>query len=424
MHYGPYKREKRVHDSGVQAVQLGKLAPAAVRTRWAVSLLLLLAVTTAFFDRIDISILITNTQFKSDLGVSDPARLGLLMTAFVLPYGASMFLLSILGDVFGPRKTLTTIAGILAATAVFMGSVTSYAVMIGARTLLGVSEAPQFGTATVAVKRWFPPREQGLANALWTIGSPLGSAIGFPLVLLIVTQYGWRASFYALAAMNGLIVLPTLWLFLRDAPPSYRPSTQEDRIPLGQAIRTLAGNWRFWLLPVYNAGGLIFLWGFNTWLPAYLRQARHFDITHAGFYSALPFVLMIGGEIGGAWIGDRTGKRAWVCFVSLFMTGVFVWFAALAPGANLAAWCLALSAGFWGAMVPTLFALGMQIVPKRITGMGLGIYSGIANIVGSAAPFIMGFLIGQSGNYNAGLYFLVFSCIGLSFFILPLVREH
>jgi sugar phosphate permease len=338
-----------------------------------------------------------------------------MMTAFVLPYGASMFLLSILGDVFGPRKTLTTIAAILAATAAFMGSVTSYAVMILARTVLGVAEAPQFGTATVAVKRWFPPREQGLANALWTIGSPLGSAIGFPLVLFVVTQYGWRASFYTLAAINGFIVVPTLWLFLRDAPPSYRSSKQEDRIPFGEAI---------WLLPVYNAGGLIFLWGFNTWLPAYLRQARHFDITQAGLYSALPFVLMVLGEISGAWVGDRTGKRALVCFVSLFMTGIFVWFAALAPGANLAAWCLALSAGFWGAMVPTLFALGMQIVPKRITGMGLGIYSGIANFVGSAAPFIMGVLIGQSGNYNAGLYFLVFSCIGLSFFILPLVREY
>lgn len=411
-------------DSSVQAVQLAKLTPAAVRTRWVVSLLLLLAVTTAFFDRIDISVLITNAQFKSDLGVSDPARLGLLMTAFVLPYGVSMFLLSILGDVFGPRKTLTAIAGILAATAAFMGSVTSYAVMIGARTVLGTAEAPQFGTATVAVKRWFPPREQGLANSLWTIGSPLGSAIGFPLVLFVVTQYGWRASFYTLAAINGCIVLPTLWLLLRDAPEHAPAQTREDRLPFGEAIRSLAGNWRFWLLPAYNAGGLIFLWGFNTWLPTYLREARHFDLAQAGLYSALPFVLMVLGEIAGGWIGDRTGKRALVCFVSLFMTGVFVWCAALAPGAVLAAWCLALSAGFWGAMVPTLFALGMQIVPKRITGMGLGIYSGIANFVGSAAPFIMGLLIGQSGNYNAGLYFLVFSCIGLSFFILPLVREH
>lgn len=422
MHYAPV-REDIVQDIGVPAAPAARVATPAVRTRWLVSLLLLLAVMTAFFDRIDISILIANPQFKSDLGVSDPARLGLLMTAFVFPYGASMFLFSVLGDLFGPRRTLTTIAGTLAATAAFMGSVTSYPVMLVARAVLGLAEGPQFGTATVAVKRWFPPREQGLANGLWTIGSPLGSAIGFPLVLFIVSQYGWRVSFYTLAVINGFIVAPTLWLMLRDAPEHHRPG-HEDRVPVGEAIGQIAGDWRFWLIPIYNAGGLIFLWGFNTWLPTYLREARHFDLTQTGLYSALPFVLMVVGEILGATIGDRTGKRALVCFVSQFMCGVFVWLAALAPGANLAAWCLALSAGCWGAMVPTLFALGMQIVPRRITGMGLGIYSGFANLVGSTSPFIMGMLIGHSGNYNAGLYFLVFSCIGLSFFILPLARKY
>ena len=412
-----------MHESGIQTVRLAGVAAAGVRARWTVSLLLLLAVTVAFFDRIDIAVLFTNQEFKSDLGVSDPALLGLLMTAFVLPYGASMFLLSVLGDVFGPRKTLTTIAGILAATAVVMGSVSSYAVMLGARAVLGVAEAPQFGTATVAVKRWFPPREQGVANALWTIGSPLGSALGFPLVLLIVTQYGWRASFYALAGLNALVVLPTLWFFLKDSPAEAAPRP-EDRMPFREAIGMLAGNWRFWLLPIYNSGGLIFLWGFNAWLPTYLQKARHFDIAHTGLYSSLPFVLMIVGEFGAAWIGDRTGKRALVCFVSLFMTGVFLWFAALAPGAELAAWCLAFSAGFWGGTTPTLFSLGMQIIPRRITGMGLGIYAGIANFVGSLAPYIMGLLIGREGDYNAGLYFLVFCCIGLSFFMLPLARRY
>lgn len=413
-----------MQDSGVQAARLPSLTRAGVRARWTVSLLLLLAVTTAFFDRIDIAVLSTNSQFQSDLNVRDPALLGLLMTAFVLPYGASMFLLSVLGDIFGPRKTFTAIAGVLAATTAVMGSVSSYAVMISARMVLGVAEAPQFGTATAAVKRWFPPREQGVANALWTIGSPLGSALGFPLVLFIVNQYGWRASYYALAALNGLIVLPLIWLFLRDAPEAKVVTRAEDRLPLGEVIRTLAGNWRFWLLPAYNSGGLIYLWGFNFWLPSYLKNARHFDLAHTGVYSALPFILMILGEIGGAWIGDRTGKRAAVCFVSLFLTGVFVWFAALAPGANLAAWCLAVSAGFWGATTPTLFALGMQIIPRRITAMGLGAYAGIANFVGSLAPFIMGVLIGTQGDYNAGLYFLVFCCTGLSVFMLPLLRRY
>ena len=412
-----------MHDSATQAGSLASASIAGVRTRWAVSLLLLLAVMTAFFDRIDIAVLFTNRQFQNDIGVSDPALLGLLMTGFVLPYGASMFLFSGLGDVLGPRKTFSAIAGILAATTAVMGSVSSYAVLMGARVVLGIAEAPQFGTATAAVKRWFPPREQAFANSLWTIGSPLGSALGFPLVLFIVTQYGWRASYYTLAVLNGFVVLPVIWLFLRDSPAE-TAKRAEDRMPFGEAIRILTGNWRFWLLPIYNSGGLIFLWGFNAWLPSYLQQARHFDLAHTGFYSALPFMLMIVGEIGAAWIGDRTGRRALVCFVSLFMTGLCTWAAAAAPGATTAALLLALSAGFWGGGTPTLFAVGMQMIPRRITALGLGIYSGIANLVGSLAPFIMGVLISRSGDYAAGLYFLVFCCTGLSLFMLPLVRRY
>jgi len=417
-----------LHDSGVRSLSLPALSSSGVRARWIVSFLLLLAVTTAFFDRINVAVLFTNKEFQSDIGVSSPALMGLLMTAFVFPYGASAMLFSVSGDIFGPRKTLSAIAAILAATMAFMGTVSSYPLMLGARTVLGIAEGPQFGAANAAVKRWFPPREQGLANAFWTIGSPLGSALGFPLVLFLVTQFGWRSSFYALAALNGLIILPVVWSFLKDNPPketaAQARASKVDNVPLREAIRMLAHDWRFWLLPIYNSGTLIYLWGLNSWLPTYLQEARHFDLTHTGFYSSLPFVLMVIGQLGGAWIGDRTGHRAAVCFASQFMAGVFVYFAAVAPGATLAAWCIALSAGFWGGTTPSLFAIGMQIIPRRITSLGFGLYGGFANLVGSTAPFIMGLLIGSAGDYNAGLYFLVFCCIGLSTAMLPLVRTH
>src|SRR5258708_31444536 len=100
----------------------------------------------------------------------------------------------------------------------FMGAVSSYPLMLGARMLLGVTEGPQFGAANAAVKRWFPPPEQGLANAFWTIGSPLGSALGFPLVLFLVAQFGSPSSFFALPRLNGFIILPFGCLFLTAKP--------------------------------------------------------------------------------------------------------------------------------------------------------------------------------------------------------------
>ncbi|HEX3486644.1 MAG TPA: MFS transporter [Micropepsaceae bacterium] len=414
-----------MHDSSVQPLPLGAAAPAGVRARWLVSLLLLAAVTTAFFDRINIAVLFGNRAFHDDIGVSDPASMGLLMTAFVFPYGASALLLSVTGDVFGPKKTLAAIAAILAVTMTFMGAASSYGVLLAGRAIIGVTEGPQFATATVTVKRWFPQSEQSLANAFWTIGSPLGSLIGFPAVIFLVAHYGWRASFYVLAALNALFVLPMILLFLKDRPPhaqSFEPSA--PKIPFGTALAMLAKDWRFWLLPLNNSGTLIYLWGLNSWLPTYLQQARHFNVAMTGFYSALPFVFVIVGQIFFGWLGDKTGRRAAVCGGSLFMTGVFCYLATMAPDADVAAWCLAISAGFWGGATPTIFAICMQIVPREISATGFGILAGFANIVGSSAPYIMGLLLGVTGNFTAGLEFLVLSCVVCSLAMLPLVRTH
>ncbi len=399
---------------------------AAAPGRWWISVVLLIAIMTAFFDRINIAVLFGDAEFQAAIGTSDPALMGLLMTAFLLPYGASILLFSISGDFVGPRKTLSAIAALLAATMALMGAVSSYVLMLVGRVVLGLAEGPQFGTATATVKRWFPPHEQGRANALWTIGSPLGSAIGFPLVILLNAQFGWRVSFFALAALNAFVVLPILWYFLKDKPAGEfaAAAPQAQSASFAQALSVLVRDWKIWLITIYNCGAMIFLWGFNSWLPTYLREARQFDIASTGFYSSLPFVLMLAGMVSGAWLGDRTGRRAFVCGFGLFFTGVFICFAANAPAAINSALYLAVSAGCWGATVPTLFAMGMQIIPAKITATGFGIYAGISNLVASMAPWIMGILIGSAGNYAAGLQFLVLSCILCSLVMIPLTRKY
>jgi len=416
-----------VNDAGVASLEATAPSRAGARMRWAISLMLLLAVTTAFFDRINIAVLFTNADFHADIGVSDPARMGLLMTAFVLPYGISAVLFSIAGDYFGPRRTLSGIAGILAATMAVMGALSSYPLLLLGRVVIGVTEGPQFGTAIATVKRWYAPREQALGNAIWTIGSPLGSAIGFPMVLFLVANYGWRASFYVLAALNAVIVLPIIWFLLRDRPPDLETTplqSSEEQLSFGAAILIVIRDPRFWLLMIYNCGVLIYLWGLNSWLPTYLQQARGFDLLSTGFYSSLPFVLMLGGQFLFAKISDLIGRRAVVCGVNLFMTGVFVYLTAVVADATTAAWCIAISAGFWGGTAPCLFTLGSEIMPAKVTAAGFGLYGGVANIVGAFAPLIIGMLVASTGSFTAGLNMLVASCMICSLAMIPLMRKY
>ena len=416
--------------TGAGAASTPNQAAAARSSRWFIVAILLLSVATAFFDRINIGVLFTDINFLTTLGIKGkPAMMGLLMTAFVFAYGVSAVLLSFLSDVIGPRKLLVLITVVLAITMGWMGMVGAYGAMVFGRILLGVAEGPQFGAANAIVKRWFPPKEQSFANSIWTIGSPVGSALGFPLVFYLVANYGWRMSFYALAIVNVVIVLPVLWFFLKDFPSTevaaaYSLKPKQGSMTYRESLGVFIRDWRFWMLAIFDIGAMVYLWGFNSWLPAYLRVFRHMDLARAGIYSALPFVLMLVGEVVGAKLSDKLQKRAIFCFVGLIMAGLSIWMAAISASPTAAAWYLAWSAFFWGATVPTLFALGFQIIPAKVTATGFGVYAGLANLIGAMAPWLMGWVIGRSGNYNHGLAVLVLACIILAFPMVPLLKKY
>src|SRR5215471_12362769 len=74
-----------------------------------------------------IAVLFTNEAFHSAMGTGfDPAKLGLLMTAFLIPYALSAFLLSFTGDLFGPRRALCVAAVLWGSVMLLTGHVASY----------------------------------------------------------------------------------------------------------------------------------------------------------------------------------------------------------------------------------------------------------------------------------------------------------
>lgn len=399
------------------------------RWRWLLVVLLLGVVIAGFFDRISIAVLFSNVDFYTTLGTGfNPPLLGALMTAFLIPYGLSALFLSFTGDMFGPRRTLIAAAAIWGALMVLMGFTSSYGVMIGYRIVLGITEGPQFSWIMKVVKRWFPQREHGRANSIWLIGSPIGSAIGFPLAIWIVSNYGWRASFYVLGALNLLIVLPMLVAFVRDWPPN---ATAESRAvetrPKGSYWRdcqVFLRDWRFWLVVFYDCGNLIYIWGVNSWLPTYLKMARHFDLRELGFYASLPFVMALIGQLSAGYLCDRISRRAILCFIGLFGAGVLLYFGSIADSPRNAALLIALSAGFEGFATPPLYALILVAIRPSVVAAGTGVMNGLANTVGAFAPLAIGIVIGTSGDFKAGLLVVVLGSTVCSLAMLPLLKRY
>lgn len=397
------------------------------RKRWAIAFILFLAVLSAFFDRISVAVLFTNTDFQNAMGTGfNPTLLGLLMTSFVFAYGCSGVLLSFVGDIYGLRRSLavgTACWGVLMA---LMGGAGSFTAMLTLRILLGIAEGPQFSITNSLVKRWFPRREQARANSIWMVGSPLGSAIGFPLMIYLETVYGWRTAFLLLAALNLVVILPLVLLVLRDGPslvPVTKPVQQTQSSYLSQ-VGLFCRDWRFWMLVIFNSAALIYLWGLNSWLPSYLVRERGFDPRQTSFYAFLPFFMMFLGEVLAATLSDQIGRRAIVCFVGLFMAGASMYAVSVVSDAQTAALLIAASAFFWGAALPPLFALSLQILPPRAIASGVGMFNGIGNIIGALSPLVMGALIAATGTFNAGLMVLVGATLLGSLAMLPLIRRY
>jgi predicted MFS family arabinose efflux permease len=295
------------------------------------------------------------------------------------------------------------------------------------RVVLGITEGPQFSLVSKVIKRWFPRHEHARANSIWMVGSPIGSAIGFPLSIYLVSTFGWRASFYILGALSLLVVTPLTLAVVRDWPENVETRKSEAKsAPDGylagasQFIR----DGRFWLLVVFNSCVLIYLWGLNSWLPSYLERAKHFNLKQVGFFSSMPFILMFVGVVSAGIISDWLGRRAILCFIGLFCAGALMYLATIVSDPQSAALVIALSAGFWGLVLPTQYAIAIEIIPTSVTSLGIGVYNGIGNLIGACAPLLMGWLIGRTGSFDTGLLVLVCAAIFGSCAILPLAARN
>jgi nitrate/nitrite transporter NarK len=314
---------------------------------------------------------------------------------------------------------------------IIMGTTDSYLVMILCRIVLGLAEGPQFALLAKTVTRWFPPSEHGRANSIWMVGAPLGSAIGFPLTIWLVHTYGWRASFFVLAAFSLVVVMPLVFLVLTDWPVE---TTQQQKDALERSavtgssmaadLQKLAGNVEFWLMVVLNIGTLVYLWGLTSWLPTYLEKARGLKLGQVGIFSSLPFFLTFFAEIASGVVSDWLGKRAILSFAGLLGAGVLMYFGSQASDPYTAATLIALSSGSWGFAVPGLYAMAYAVIPKRLTASGIGMVNGVGNLMGALTPVVMGAILASTGSYNAGLMVIVLGPILFGCAALPLVRKY
>ena len=405
-------------------VAKGILKPFYVRYRLA--LILLFTLMVAYIDRVNVSVLVVDPVFLTDMGIStDPVAKGMLMTVFLICYGGGMIILSPVGDWHGPRKAMLIAVSFWAIAMIWGGFAAGFISILLSRALLGLGEALHYPMQNSFVKNWFPAHERGKANAVWLIGVNVAPMIAMPLFTWLVPVYGWRFSFFMLAVI-GTVPLFLLYKYTADHPHLYKKITKEEQNYIEAALQVekdretkqekssawelilmVIKDYRVWMLVVAYTGISSIYWGTLSWLPSYLKEARGFSWATMGYLSSLPFILAIVVKLIAGHCADKMGYPARFMVVGLFGSAVFIFLGAYAQNNYLAAVLISCGVGTLAMATPCSWSVLQQIVPSKAAGTSAGIMSGVAHAISALSPVLVGFLINLTHSYVGGLMYMV-----------------
>ena len=388
--------------------------------------LLLLAYIFNFLDRQIVSIL--KIPIKAELGLSD-THLGLLGgIAFASVYSTLAIPIARYADRTGRRARVIGFSAVLwSIFTALCGLVTGFWQLFIARMGVGVGEAGGVAPSYALIAEHFPPQRRARALAIFSLGIPIGSALGLFFGGWIAEAIDWRTAFIVI----GLAGLPVGWMIASRVPES-RGSAKPDAAPEAPRFAAVAGELArtpsFWLLSFGAASASIGGYGLGFWLPSYFSEVLKLSLGEIG--SFLGSIVLIGGIAGivlGGAIADRLGGSRPAAYAAIpalafLLTGP-LYAAAMSVEAREAAWLLfacayALSLAWLGPIVNAVQALVDP--PRRATAAASFLL--INNLIGIGfGTFIFGFMADQlrpAYGDAAMRYSIVY---GLGFYVLAAI---
>lgn len=359
---------------------------------------LLLAYIFNFLDRQILGILAQ--PIKADLNLTDTEFGAIGGLAFALLYSVLGIPLAYLAD---KTSRSAVIAGSLAVWSGFTalcGTAHGYWQLFLYRLGVGIGEAGGVAPSYALIADYYPPRRRARALAIFSLGIPIGLAMGTLIGAYIAHAVNWRAAFIAMG-VAGVILAPILRFVVRDLPraPSASP------VPLAAVFPMLARKPAFWLLAFGASASSLCGYGLALWTPSVLMRSFGLDLLTTGnFLASLVFIGGCAGVFAGGWFADRLGAMdrgwyaklpaiAWLITAPTFVAGF------LAPNLWLA-WILLLIPNalniLWLGPVTTAV---QHLVPPPMRATASATFLLINNLVGlGVGPLLIG---GLSEHFKA-----------------------
>jgi ACS family hexuronate transporter-like MFS transporter len=393
--------------------------------RWTIVALLFAATAISYIDRQTLAVVAP--VLREELGISNVGYAQIL-SAFLFAYTVMQAVTGWLIDRLGTRRGFAIIMAWWSTAAVlhaFGDGVASFSVY---RFLLGAGEAGSWAACVKAVSEWFPHKERGLANSLWSAGVSAGQVLSVPLVAWVTVTMNWRYSF-VITGLFGFIWL-LAWLRIYRQPPHpaaddrLSPQDLRGRQEAAQAppvrripyLRLL--GWRnVWAMFLARVLADPCIWFYNSWIPEYLKQRAAFSMADIGRYAWIPFLTMGIGVLSGGVISDflcRKGLKVVPARFAVMAAGALLMVPGVAAAFELPVGMIFLAISIatlgFGLWAPNMMTLHADAFPNQVVGSVTGLSGVGAGLGGIAFTMWTGWVV---DNFGFGPVFVAVGIIPL-----------
>ncbi|MCS0496417.1 multidrug effflux MFS transporter [Ancylobacter sp. MQZ15Z-1] len=327
-----------------------------------------------------------------DLGIDTANHIQLVITAYLLGFGAAQIIYGTLADRYGRRPVLLfglSLYTVASLGAVFAGT---FETMLTVRILQGVGAAAIRILAITIVRDCYAGRQMARVMSLVFIVFLAVPIVAPSVGQLIVLFAPWRGIFLVLCLMGAVLIT---WTLLR-LPETLHP---EDRSPLSMAGIRHAFGVVFsnrvtvgYMLAMTMAMGCLFSFvsSAEQIFTDTFQLGPTFTLIFAGIACSMGLSSLVNARIV-----ERLGMRrvSHAALIGFLLTALLHAWIVLAGGENLITFSL-IQAGmmfFFGLMVSNFNAMAMEPV-----GHVAGTASSSLGFVSTVGGALLSFLVGQS----------------------------
>jgi MFS family permease len=374
--------------------------------RWPVVGLLTVGVVIAYIDRINLSTALPAVRQSLSLTAESA---GVVLSAFFWFYAALQVPAGWVVDRFGVKWPYTAAFLFWSLVSASTALVATFTGLLAVRLLLGIGESIVTPASLRYIGLHFPEKQRGLALGIYFSGTKYGPAIGAPLAAYLVRDYGWQRMFLLTGAGCLLWLIPWVLLVQNDAGGNSSSKHSEASAP-SFSWRVMASSPVMWGTFLATFCYMYFVYFCMTWMPTYFKDRHGLSLTNSGWYTFMSFGGMATIAIAGGFLADRLIARGWNA-VKVRKTFIIVGFllafteiiGAVADSAPVTLFFAVFSLSGLGLATANYWALTQTLVPARALGRVAGIQNTAASLAGIAAPWITGWLVEQTGKFNAPL---------------------